>query len=505
MNISSAGNTDGNISIESFRSLMEPLIVLFNKAASQIMPDNEYVMKYSVPGGIYGYFINYTPNVKQISALKQKIKYLIKNRAPISHELFDFDKLISYFGKYKRNDIIELVRSKGGCEKTEGLRVLHMNGNGELFLNDVKENYDKLSNFKLVRYGKGFFLIADPDFFNRVMPERLETSKYLKRFEETQNTMQHFGISSVTKLNNIIRKGELPELIKISEALQSKRISRIADNIVSHALKPRVIFLAGPTSSGKTTSANRLAIELKVLKKKVIILSLDNFYLPHSEIPADPDTGLQNFELISALDLKLLKETINSLLSNKPVYLPKYHFDGKGAKPDKKPTIIDDETYIILEGIHGLNPQLWHDFMDVESYRLYVSALSTLNIHDHFPVSTSDHRLIRRLVRDYLFRGYPIDETIMRWPDVIQNEYKSIFPFQESAHDIFNSALIYEIAVFAHYAPAILKPENTSSQFIAEQIEKLNRLLSLFIPIDPKGIPFTSILREFIGGSSFDY
>jgi len=499
-------NNNDTLERESFRSILEPLIVLFNKAVNQVLPGQEYVLEYSIPGGIYGYFKNFTPTDKQINDIKENIKELIIDRTPIQHELLSRKDVISYFQKLGRNDIIDLLNSKPRDENiNSGLRILNVNGSGELFLNDVKENYDKLRDFKLFKFNKGFFLIADTDFFNRVMPKRLELSKYLKRFNESENTMQHFGITSIAQLNNIIRKGELSEFIKVSEAYQAKIISRIADNIIGHPLKPRVIFIAGPTSSGKTTTANRLAVELKVLKKKALLLSLDSFYLPHSEIPVDPQTGLQNFELITALDLQLFKNTIKALLNYEAVHLPKYYFDGKGAKPASTPTQIDDETYVIVEGIHGLNPQLWHDVMDVESYRLYISALTTINIHDHLPMSTSDHRLIRRVVRDHLFRGYDFNETIKRWPDVMQNEYQSIFPFQESAHAIFNSALIYEIAVFAHYAPSKLNVEKAKSEYIAEQVEKIKRLLSLFIPVAPADIPFTSILREFIGGSSFKY
>ena len=270
-------------------------------------------------------------------------------------------------------------------------------------------------------------------------------------------------------------------------------------------MKPRVVFLAGPSSSGKTTSANRLAIELRVIKKQAIILSLDNYYLPHSAIANDPDTGMKNFEQLGALDLHLFMNNIHDLIAGKAVHLPRYHFDGKGAVPAATPTRITGDTLIIVEGIHGLNPELWKNVMDLESYRLYVSALTTLNIHDHLPFSTSDHRLVRRLVRDHLFRGYDFNETIMRWPDVMQNEYHSIFPFQESAHAILNSALIYEIAVFAHYAPQILQPEKAVNQQTRLEAERLNRMLSLLIPINPSNIPPTSILREFIGGSTFEY
>jgi len=485
---------------------MEPLLVLFNMAAGQTLKDRDYYIAYSIPGGVYGYFKGYTPTDEDIKAIRDKIRHMIRDRMNFTQVSVPPEKILWFFKQNQRHDIIQLLLSCGKKqEKIEGLRLAHINGWGELFLNRVQENYEKLEDFRLFRFKNGFFLVADPGFFERVMPEKLETSKYFRRFDETEESMTHLGISSIAELNNVIIRGELPEFIKISEAYQAKRISRIADNIVSHPLKPRVIFLAGPTSSGKTTSANRLAIELKVLRKNVLILSLDNYYLPHSAIPDDPVTGIKNFELITALDLELFRKNTNALIAGEPVYLPKYMFDGKGSILGKEPTVIGPDTFVIVEGIHGLNPEMWKNVMDLESYRLYVSALSTLNIHDHLPFSTSDHRLIRRLVRDHLFRGYDFNDTLKRWPDVVQNEYRSIFPFQESAHAIFNSALIYEIAVFAHYAPAILKAAKAENELIREEVLRLNRLLSLFIPIDPADIPPTSILREFIGGSSFKY
>jgi uridine kinase len=381
-----------------------------------------------------------------------------------------------------------------------------LNGNGELFLNHVQENYELLERFQLLRHNQGFFLIADPDFFQNVMPARLELSKYFKRFDESEQTMKHFGITSFAELNDVITSGELPEFIKIAEAYQAKSISRIADNIVSHPLKPRVIFLSGPTSSGKTTSANRLAIELKVLRKNVLILSMDNFYLAHERIPDDPVTRMKNFEQITALDLELFRQTVNTLLEGKPVNLPKYHFDGRGPIPEQKLTTITPDTYLIIEGIHGLNPELWQQELDVDSYRLYVSALINPQhsrppalLHLRPPADTPPG------ARSPSSGAMTLTTPSTRWPDVMQNEFTSIFPFQESAQAIFNSALIYEIAVFAHYAPAILKPELAENEKIREEVNRLNRILSLLIPIDPKDIPPTSILREFIGGSSFVY
>ncbi len=488
----------------SFRSLMEPLLVLFNKAVNDLYPNLTYYISYSIPGGICGFFKERELSADELKIIRHHIKDLIKDKIRFDQEILPKEKVIRYFDIHNRPDILELLYSHTH-DMDQGMHLIHLNGSGELFFNHINENYERLQSFHLFNYRKGFFLIADPNFYERVMPERIELSKYLRRFEESEASMKQLGIENLSQLNDVIERGELHEFIKISEAYQAKSIGRIADNIVSHPLKPRIIFLAGPTSSGKTTSANRLSIELKVLGKKVLIMSLDNFYLPHSMIPDDPDTGMKNFELITALDLNLFRKTINKLIAGERVNLPKYHFDGKGATPDSKSTSITPDTYVIVEGIHGLNPGLWKDAMDIESYRLYVSALNTLNIHDHLPFSTSDHRLIRRLVRDHLFRGYTFNETIKRWPDVMENEYHSIFPFQESAHAIFNSSLIYEIAVFSHYAPGILKPALAENEAIKEEVKRLNRILSLLKPINPRDIPPTSILREFIGGSSFVY
>jgi uridine kinase len=490
----------------SFRDIMEPMLVLFNLAAERVLPGKPYYISYSVPGGVYGYFKDYEAREEELRQIHSEIGKMLRTGKRFNQQPMQKEALMDYFDTHGRQDITHLLRSReNNARSLDGLQLAHTNGAGELLLESVHENHERLAGFKLFKYRKGFFLIADRDFYQRVMPGRIEISKYFRRFEESEETMKFLGISSFAELNDVISQGRLPEFVKIAEAYQSRRISRIADNIISHPLKPRVIFLAGPTSSGKTTSANRLAIELRVIKKQALILSLDNYYLPHSRIPDDPATGMKNFELLSALDLNLFMENIHDLLAGKPIHLPKYHFDGKGPVPEEKLTGITDDTYIIVEGIHGLNPGLWKNVMDMESYRLYVSALTTLNIHDHLPFSTSDHRLIRRLVRDHLFRGYDFNETIMRWPDVMQNEYQSIFPFQESANAIFNSALIYEIAVFAFYAPQILRPEKAINEVIRKEAQRLNRMLSLLIPINPSDIPPTSILREFIGGSSFNY
>lgn len=489
----------------SFRSVLEPLIVLFNKAVDANLKGKNYVIDYSIPGGIYGYFENYNVTETDLQNILKTIKQFIAQRISLEKFIVDKNGIYEYFKGTNRRDILDLITSKNNSHYPQDFRLVRVNQFGEVFLNDVNEDYEKLANIDLIKFREGFILIADRNFFERILPKDLDNSKFVTRFDELDETMSYLGVNCIADLNNIINNNGLSEFIKISEAFQAKKIGNIADMIVNDERKPRCIFIAGPTSSGKTTFANRLAIELKVLKKKTLILSLDNYYLPHSQIPFDPETGQQNFEVITALDLDLFKKDITTLINGEEVYLPKYDFGKGGHFASETPTRITPDTIVIVEGIHGLNPLMWKHLGEIESFRIYISAMNPLNIHSHLPMSTSDHRLIRRLIRDFLFRGYDFNETISRWPDVMESEFNNIFPFQESAHIVFNSALLYEIAVFAHIAPTILKPEEAANKTIQYHVERLNRLLSLFIGINPNEIPPTSILREFIGGSSFKY
>lgn len=490
--------------IVSFRNIMEPLLVVFNCVSAKILPDKKYYMAFSVPGGIYGYFDDYEIKQDEIDRLLKEIKSILNENIDIDSTLGDKSEVLKEYIDKSRHDILELINEMPETNSTQ-FRLADIKGHKELFINDIQLHLGKLKEINLIKFRKGFILIADNDFFTRTMPTDLNSSKYVWRFDELEANMQYHQVSDISSLNKIIKSDQLSDFIKISEAFHEKKIMSIADRIAKADKPSKLIFIAGPTSSGKTTFAYRLGIGLKVNKKKVLKLSLDDYYLDHALIPIDEQTGMQNFEVIDALDLKLFKENIIKLLNYEPVHLPKYNFNKGGHCFEETPTLIDENTFIIVEGIHGLNPQLWQNIDSVESFRIYISALNTLNVHDHLPISTSDHRLIRRLVRDYLFRGYDINETLMRWPDVMHSEYLNIFPFQESAHVVFNSALVYELAVFAYYAQDILKVELAKNEYTKNQIERLLRLLSLFVPINPSDIPPTSILREFVGGSSFKY
>ena len=306
----------------SFREIIEPLLMVFNYASRTVMPEKHYYISYSIPGGVFGYYKDFDPSNEQIKELLRCMKNVLADSESYQKIILDKKQTNEYFQNKNRQDINELLKSIPYTNNPY-FRIGEYGYAGELFLNDIQLYLDKLTNINLIKFRKGFILIADNDFFKRATPADLDDSKYVKRFDELEECMKHHQVAEISELNKIISSGELSEFIKISEEFQSKKISRIADRIVEDPKIPRLIFIAGPTSSGKTTFAYRLGIGLKVLQKKVLKLSLDNYYLPHDKIPIDPETGLQNFEVITALDLGLFSKNIKQLLAGEEVFFAK--------------------------------------------------------------------------------------------------------------------------------------------------------------------------------------
>ena len=353
-----------------------------------------------------------------------------------------------------------------------------------------------LPNFILVPYDRGFLLRIS------------ENSKKVKKFQDApilfQMMKEHekwgriLEVASIHDLNEQIIEMGFKQLIWISEGLHEKRIAALADEIKSRP-ETRIVFVAGPSSSGKTTFTKRLAIHLAVNGIKSKYLSMDNYFLDRDQIPPQAD-GTLDFENVDCLDLASIKMDIKQLIYGQPIFKRRYNFvDGK-QQILKSTKWLDDGEILIFEGIHGLNP-LINEGMPVDSYyRVYISALTQLNIDNTHPVSTSDGRLIRRIVRDHRYRGYSADDTIGRWNSVRHGELRNIFPFQEQADAMFNSALIYELSILKRYALPLLR--NASKNTIRD---RLLTLLALFHSIPDRHVPGTSILREFIGRSYFKY
>jgi uridine kinase len=338
-------------------------------------------------------------------------------------------------------------------------------------------------------------------------PQKVESlviqNKLFEIFQEFSQWINILDVPNISDLNNSCSNGKSEVLIKVAEALHEKKIGQIADDIRSRNNQVKIILISGPSSSGKTTFAKRLAIHLIVNGMKPLNLSLDNYFVNRDDTPLD-ENGNHDYEAVEALDIDLFNQNLLALLNGEKVALPKFSFESGTRFYDGETLHMQPENVLIIEGIHGLNPQLTSSIPDEAKFKIYVSALAAINIDDHNRVSTTDNRLIRRIVRDYRYRKYSARETISRWPSVRKGEEKHIFPFQEEADTMFNSALLYELAVLKPFAePILLEVQPNQPEY-----SEATRLLGFFRylkPLKPNEIPPTSILREFLGGSSFNY
>jgi uridine kinase len=321
-------------------------------------------------------------------------------------------------------------------------------------------------------------------------------------FKEHHRWQDILGMRTIGDLNEAIDKGRTNLLIQVSEALQEKKIGRIADEIANRK-GIRMVLIAGPSSSGKTTTCKRLSVQLLTNGIKPVSISLDDYFLDREKTPRDA-TGDYDFENLHALDLPLLNEQMNALFRGEEVELPRYDFPtGKSVKSGKKLRLHDDEI-LVVEGIHALNPELMASVPQEQIYRVYASALTTLLLDNHNYIPTTDNRLLRRIIRDHKYRGVSAQESIRRWPSVRRGENKWIFPYQENADAMFNSAMLFELAVIKSQAEPLLEqvPENCPEY---AEAYRLRKFLKYIRPIPEDQIPPTSLLREFLGGSSFEY
>ena len=309
------------------------------------------------------------------------------------------------------------------------------------------------------------------------------------------------GLSTVAELNNAVREGHATEIINVTEALQERRIAAVADAIQLKG--SRLVLLAGPSSSGKTTTCKRLAIQLTAVGLRPQMISMDDYFVNRENTPRD-EKGEYDFECLQALDVPYFNEQLQALLAGERVELPRFNFQKGCRETSGKYLQLKEKDVLIIEGIHALNPELTLQIPDDTKFRLYVSALTTIQLDEKRRISTSDNRLLRRIIRDSKFRGYSATETIGRWPSVRAGEEKWIFPFQENCDRMINSALLYELAVLRGYVLPLLEQVPVDAPEYEEAL-RLRQLVGFFEPITLKQIPLTSLLREFLGGSSFHY
>jgi uridine kinase len=485
----------------SRRVYVRSLCFMLYKAVSNVCPEAALRIEHSVSRGYYCRLHPHDSPEQTLSpdvtAIKEEMLRLVERRLPIErHERLT-------------KDVVELFRVQRLDSKVQLLETTHelyttyytLDTLADSYYGPLAPNTSVLKVFDLIPYAEGMLLLPPGrDVQEPATPT--EQKKMLAAFTDYQRFNHVIGVGNVGQLNEAIAQNRSNMLINLAETLHANELSLIAKRIVNSRAK--VVLLAGPSSSGKTTTCKRLSIHLMANLMKPKMISLDDYFVNRDVTPLDPVTGGYDFESLYALDLPLLNRQLNALLAGEEVNLPTYSFE-LGARIEKKrPMRLDKDDVLLIEGIHGLNPGLTPDVPEENIFKVYVSALTTLAIDDHNWIPTTDTRLLRRLVRDHKYRHTSALDTLKRWASVRRGEEMWIFPFQENADATFNSSLLFEPAVLKEYAEPLLRSVPHDCEQYSEAT-RLLRFLSYFSPLRSDQIPSTSLLREFLGGSSFHY
>ena len=471
------------------------------KAVKDLYPGRQIKIQHSVSKGIYCELDDLDKNnsLQTVSDIENRMRKIIADDLPFVRKEIQVNEALDIFENNNYNEKKLLFET---CPQFY-TSVYYLDNLVDYFYGFLVPSTGFLKVFDLINYFDGMLLripiTKDPENLQPIVQQ----NKMFEIFREYKNWGDIIGIGSIGSINEQVVNNNSGELIKISEALHEKKIAQIADMIYQRKDEVKIVLLSGPSASGKTTTAKRLSIQLKVLGIKPMPISLDNYFVNREDTPKD-ENGEYNFEAIEALDLETLYENLHDLIEGKKVKMPKFSFEtGKRYYNGEELQVSHDHVFI-LEGIHALNPALTAKFEDSLKFKIYVSALTQVGIDHHNRIPTTDNRLIRRIVRDYQYRHYSALDTIKRWPSIRRGEDLNIFPYQEEADVMFNSALFYELGVLKKYAEPILKEVHPIYEEFSE-VTRLLKFLSYFKVIPEDEIPPTSILREFLSGSSFKY
>ncbi|MHB9294592.1 uridine kinase [Pillotina sp. SPG140] len=481
------------------------LAFLLAVAARDVAPEWYLYIGHSLGNGYYYTFTNpLTVDSLKIEELLLKLKKrmleLVAADIPICHYSIAYTEALDLFEKNHQIDTKLLLDERSGSK----VPVNDCAGFVDLYTAPLVPRTGVLGAFDILKYQNGFLLLF-PGYGRGFALDPFKDSPVIfSVYDEYKKWGQRLGVNAVGHLNRLVSNRTVKEYIGIAEAFQAKKLSEIADKIYEKHDTVKVVLIAGPSSSGKTTTAKRLSVDLKVMGLEPIAISLDDYYVNTENSPKNEE-GKPNYECLEALDLNYLNQQLAELMAGKAITLPLYDFKiGKRREYGGKTIRLEDRSILIIEGIHGLNDTLTAGIDRATKFKLYVSALTQLNLDDHNRIPTSDNRLLRRIVRDRQFRGSSAAQTIAMWPKVQEGEWKYIFPFQNSADAAFNSALTYELAVLKFYAEPLLRSVKPSMHEYAEAVRLLS-FLENFAPIFPQYVPGQSILREFIGDSDFKY
>lgn len=495
---------------EGRRAYIRSLCFVLQKAVHELYPENILVIDYSLPSGLYCEIREKVehqdgrPRVRSISdeeiaAISDRMKAIVAADLPFSKTKLTMEDTIALFEANGQREKVNLVHSLGRVLYS----VYYLDGLADTFYGPLVPSTGCLKTFDLVAFSSGFCLQYPLDGNSgKVLPMKRQ-SRIAAALKEHSDWCSIMGVKSVGALNKVVQNGGIVDLINLSEALHERKYAEIANMIFDRKDNVKIVFIAGPSSSGKTSTSKRLAIQCRILGLNPKVIELDNYFVNREFTPKD-ENGEYDFEALEAMDLKFLGQQLNDLLDGKEVEIPKFNFKTGQRYFDGNFMKLEDKDILIMEGIHALNPAMIPDVDQSKVFRVYASALTSLSVDENNNISTADNRLMRRMIRDNRTRGLVPEETIMRWPSVRRGENRNIFPFQENADAIFNSAHIFELPVLKYYAEPLLRRILPSSPAYTEATRIL-KFLSYIIELSPAeiaAIPPTSILREFIAGQT---
>lgn len=492
------------------RTYLRSLCFVLQNAVRELFPDKVLIIDHSLPSGLYcnicdvelredGRRVPVRLSDADLAAIKKRMHEIVDADMPFVKKKMEASAAEALFEKNNQPDKAELQKSLGKfiCS------VYFLDGQVDTFHGPLLPSTGYLKVFDLLPFANGFCLqFPSEGDFSKVIPVKTQ-SKIAATLAAYSDWCSIVRVNGIGTLNRAITEGNAVRLINLSEALHERKYAAIADQIFARRDKVKAVFIAGPSSSGKTSSSLRLALQCRVLGMVPKVIELDNYFVDREHTPKDSD-GNYDFEALKALDLKLLNSQLNDLFAGKEVELPKFDFKEGRSVPSGKRISLGDKEILIMEGIHALDPAMVPDVDNSRIFRVYASALTSLNIDENNNISTSDNRLLRRMVRDNRVRGITPEETIMRWQSVRRGENRNIFPFQENADASFNSALLYELPMLKYYAEPLLRRIAPSSPAYTEAI-RLLKFLDYIVALSPDeiaAIPPTSIMREFIGGQT---
>ena len=481
------------------RTYTRSLFLVLCKAVHDLYPTSSVVIDIPVSNGYYcNLQLGHEITTEDVDRIRTRMQEIIDAKMPIQRYESTTEEAVKMFTELGDIQKAKLLKSSGSLYCVYYV----LEDYKDYYYGSMLTNTSQLHLFGLEPYFDGVLLRIPSTQDPSKLGELIRQDKMFEVFKEHHRWQSILGIKTVGDFNEAVKNGLATDLINVSEALQEKKISQIADTIAARK-EIKVVLIAGPSSSGKTTFCKRLSVQLLASGVKPVQISLDDYFVNRTETPKD-ENGELDYESIYALNIPLINEQFNALFRGEEVELPKYNFQTGMSEKSGKKLHLGENNILLVEGIHALNPALTEQIADDKKFKIYASALTTILLDDHNYIPTTDNRLLRRIVRDYKYRGCSAQETIHRWPSVRAGENKWIFPYQEQADVMFNTALLFELAVIKPQAEEVLEQVPENCEEYAEAY-RLRKFLKYFAPLPFRNLPPTSLLREFLGGSSFKY